>query len=67
MRKINFNRLLQKKFTIDFLDKKMKVNEREVPQYYIAESHQPIIPPGRVRPGSSRVRSAEGAGPPLQR
>ena len=37
--------LLQKKFTIDFLDKKMKVNEGEVPQYYIAESHQPIIPP----------------------
>ena len=37
--------LLQKKFTIDFLDKKMKVNEGEVPQYYIEQSHQPIIPP----------------------
>ena len=37
--------LLQKKFTIDFLDKKMKVNEGEVPQYYIEKSHQPIIDP----------------------
>ena len=37
--------LLQKKFTIDFLDKKMKVNEGEVPQYYIEQSHQPIIDP----------------------
>ncbi len=37
--------LLQKKFTVDFLDKKMKVNEGEVPQYYIEQSHQPIISP----------------------
>lgn len=37
--------LLQKKFTIDFLDKKMKINEGEVPQYYIEQSHQPIIDP----------------------
>lgn len=35
----------QKKFTIDFLDKKIKVNEGEVPQYYIEQSHQPIIDP----------------------
>ena len=27
--------LLQKKFTTDFLTKKMKVNEGEVPQYYV--------------------------------
>ena len=37
--------ITQKKFTIDFLDKKMKVNEGEVPQYYIEQSHQPIIDP----------------------
>lgn len=29
--------LLQKKFTVDFLQKKMKVNEGEVPQYYIRD------------------------------
>ncbi|MBQ2957522.1 MAG: recombinase family protein [Clostridia bacterium] len=37
--------LLQKQFTIDFLEKKMKVNEGEVPQYYIEHSHEPIIDP----------------------
>src|SRR5574344_1604972 len=31
--------LLQKKFTTDFLTKKMKVNEGEVPQYYVEKSH----------------------------
>lgn len=38
--------LLQKKFTVDFLQKKMKVNEGEVPQYYVENSHPPIIQPG---------------------
>ena len=37
--------LLQKKFTVDFLLKKMKPNEGEVPQYYIEKSHEPIIDP----------------------
>lgn len=37
--------LLQKKFTVDFLQKKMKVNEGEVPQYYVENSHEAIIPP----------------------
>ena len=34
---------LQKKFTVDFLQKKMKVNEGEVPQYYVENSHPAII------------------------
>jgi len=37
--------LLQKQFTVDFLEKKMKVNEGEVPQYYIEHSHEAIIDP----------------------
>ena len=37
--------LLQKKFTVDFLNKKMKVNEGEVPQYYVEHSHPAIIEP----------------------
>ncbi|NLI08756.1 MAG: recombinase family protein [Thermotogaceae bacterium] len=37
--------LLQKKFTTDFLTKKMKVNEGEVPQYYVERSHAAIIEP----------------------
>ena len=37
--------LLQKSFTVDFLTKKTKVNEGEVPQYYVEESHPAIIAP----------------------
>lgn len=37
--------LLQKRFTVDFLTKKQKVNEGEVKQYYIEHSHEPIIDP----------------------
>lgn len=37
--------LLQKKFTEDFLTKKMKINEGEVPQYYVEYSHEAIIDP----------------------
>ena len=37
--------ILQKKFTVDFLSKKMKVNEGEVPQYIVEESHPAIIDP----------------------
>jgi DNA invertase Pin-like site-specific DNA recombinase len=35
--------LLQKKFTVDFLTKKQKVNEGEVPQYYVENSHPGIV------------------------
>lgn len=37
--------LLQKKFTVDFLTKKTKPNEGEIPQYYVEHSHPAIIPP----------------------
>ena len=37
--------LLQKSFTVNFLTKKMKKNEGEVPQYYIEKSHDAIIEP----------------------
>ena len=37
--------LLQKEFTVDFLQKKTKKNEGEVPQYYVEHSHEPIITP----------------------
>ena len=35
--------LLQKQFTVDFLEKKRKKNEGEVPQYYVENSHPAII------------------------
>lgn len=37
--------LLQKCFTVDFLTKKRKVNEGEVPQYFVENSHEAIISP----------------------
>lgn len=36
---------MQKNFTGDFLTKKTKLNEGEVPQYYVANSHPAIIEP----------------------
>ena len=37
--------LLQKRFRTDFLTKKNKVNEGEVPQYYVENSHPAIVSP----------------------
>lgn len=35
--------ILQKSFTVDFLTKKKKTNEGEIPQYYVENSHPAII------------------------
>jgi hypothetical protein len=37
--------MLQKSFTVDFLTKKKKINEGEIPQYYVENSHSAIITP----------------------
>lgn len=37
--------LLQKSFTVDFMSKKTKVNEGELPKYYVTGGHTPIILP----------------------
>jgi len=37
--------MLQKTFTVDFLTKKKKINEGEIPQYYVENSHPAIITP----------------------
>ncbi len=37
--------LLQKSYTVDFLTKKTKINEGEIPQYYVENNHEPIIDP----------------------
>ncbi|MCM1175957.1 MAG: recombinase family protein [Blautia sp.] len=60
--------LLQKVYTVDFLTKKKKVNEGEVPQYYVEGNHEAIIEPfvfDRVqglmkarRPGKNRSSCA---------
>ena len=38
--------LLQKSYTIDFLTKKTKINNGEVPQYYVENNHEAIISRG---------------------
>lgn len=35
--------LLQKSFTVDFLSKKQKINEGEMPQFYVENSHPAIV------------------------
>ena len=37
--------LLQKSYTVDFLTKRKKVNEGEIPQYYVEGNHEAIIQP----------------------
>ena len=37
--------LLQKTFTADFLTKRKQKNNGEIPQYYVNEGHEAIIPP----------------------
>ncbi len=36
--------LLQKTYTVNFLNKKRVQNKRIVPQYYVENSHEPIVP-----------------------
>ncbi len=54
--------MLQKSFTVDFLTKKTKVNEGEVQQYYITDSHPAIIPPEvfEIVQGEIAARKAAG-------
>lgn len=37
--------LLQKSFAVNFLTKEKKMNEGEIPQYYVEKNHEPIIDP----------------------
>ena len=39
--------LLQKQYTTDFLQKKRKTNNGEIPQYYVEEHHEAIISPAQ--------------------
>ena len=52
--------LLQKEFTVDFLQKKMKKNEGEVPQYYVEGNHEAIISPAVFDLVPSAQRAVHG-------
>ena len=43
--KMKGDALLQKRFTADFLTKKVVKNEGQIPQYYVTGNHEPIIDP----------------------
>ena len=52
--------ILQKTFCTDFLTKKMKVNEGEVPQYYVEGSHPAIISPGMFDAVQAELKRRKG-------
>lgn len=56
--------LLQKGFTVDFLTKKRKVNEGEVPQYYVQKSHPAIIEPDEFDAVQAEIERRKSLGRP---
>jgi site-specific DNA recombinase len=57
--------LLQKSFTVDFLTKTTKVNEGEVPQYYVQNSHPAIIEPDEFDAVQAEIERRKKIGRPL--
>ena len=56
--------LLQKKFTVDFLTKRRKANEGEVPQYYVQNSHPAIIESDEFDAVQAEIERRKGLGRP---
>ena len=54
--------LLQKEYTADFLDKTRWKNMGEIPQYYVEEHHEPIIPPDLFDFVQSEIKRREQNG-----
>lgn len=54
--------LLQKRFTADFLTKKLVKNEGQVPQYYVEGSHPAIIDPDVWELAQHIMKTSTGAG-----
>ena len=57
--------LLQKKFTVDFLTKKQKINEGEVPQYFVENSHPAIIEPEEFEAVQAELARRNALGRPM--
>ncbi|MDD3059232.1 MAG: recombinase family protein, partial [Sphaerochaeta sp.] len=54
--------LLQKRFTVDFLTKRMKTNTGEVPQFYVEGSHEGIIVPHEFDLVQTEIERRKGIG-----
>lgn len=57
------DKLLQKSFTLDFLHKKPIKNEGQVPQYYVENDHEAIIPETIFRRVQDEIKRREGGAP----
>ena len=60
--KYSGNALLQKEFTVDFLTKKKKKNEGEIPQYFVENSHPAIVSPETFDLVQSEIRRRKESG-----
>ena len=54
--------LIQKGYTSDFLDKTRRKNTGEIPQYYVEEHHDPIIPPDLFDFVQTEIKARENGG-----
>ena len=54
--------LIQKEYTADFLDKTRRKNTGEIPQYYVEEHHEAIIPPDLFDFVQSEIKRREQNG-----
>ena len=54
--------LIQKEYTADFLDKTQRKNTGEIPQYYVEEHHEAIIPPDLFDFVQSEIKRREQNG-----
>ena len=54
--------LLQKGYTADFLQKKRKKNNGEIPQYYVEDHHEAIIDPGTFKLVQAEIQKRYGEG-----
>lgn len=57
------DRLLQKTFTLDFLHKTPIKNEGQVPQYYVENDHEAIIPLETFQRVQDEIKRREGGAP----
>ena len=54
--------LIQQEYTADFLDKTRRKNTGEIPQYYVEEHHEAIIPPDLFDFVQSEIKCREQNG-----
>lgn len=55
--------LLQKSYVVDFLTRKSKKNEGEIPQYYVENDHEAIITPEQFQEVQDEIARRDAKGP----